>query len=52
MNIEIEYVDSLGSSPIMVLKNDTQIVILVNKNMPVQMQDAYIAIVRSKLSED
>ena len=43
MNIEIEYVDGLGSRPVMAIKNDTQIVILVNKNISKEEQDKYIA---------
>lgn len=47
----IEYVEGLGIRPVMVLKNDTQIVILVNKKLPKSVQDYYIALVRDCFSE-
>lgn len=52
MNIKIEYIDGLGSSPVMVLKNNTQIVLLVNKNISNEEQERYIYLVRKELSQD
>ena len=52
MNIEIEYVNGLGNSPVMVLKNDTKIVLLVNNHLPKEEQEKYIALVCSELLQD
>lgn len=46
--IEIEYVDELDDSPIMVLENDTKKVLLVNKYLPKEEQDLYISLVCSE----
>ena len=49
--IEIEYVDELGDSPIMVLENDAKKVLLVNKRLPKEQQDMYIILACGELSE-
>lgn len=51
-NITIEYVDKLDNSPIMILENDTQKVLLVNKHLPKEQQDMYIRLACGELSEE
>lgn len=50
--IEIEYVEELGDSPIMVVENDTKQLLLLNSRLPKEEQDWYISLARGKSSEE